>query len=145
LKPVSLITEEQIPATGEVLARAFAENPLMVYAQPDPELRHPTLSWWFAEIIRHGTDANRVYTHAPGGRVDGAAVWTLQQTGDDAPGGPDPDQLEEVFGPEALGRLAVFGEMQAAHVREMAGRRTGISSSLVSPRRFRARGSVELS
>jgi GNAT superfamily N-acetyltransferase len=118
---IALITEEQIPAAGEVLARAFADFPLSVHAQPDPELRHSPLSWWLAELIRQRTQATRVYTHAPGGHVDGVAVWMLQQTSDEVPGGPSADQMEERWGAAAAGRLAIFGEIQAVHVREMAG------------------------
>jgi hypothetical protein len=42
---ISLIAEEQIPAAGEMLARAFFHDPLCVYAQPHPEARMSQFTW----------------------------------------------------------------------------------------------------
>jgi hypothetical protein len=47
-----LIAEEQILAAGEVLARAFFNDPLCVYTQPDLEARMSQFTWLFTQFVR---------------------------------------------------------------------------------------------
>ena len=78
---ISLIAEEQIPAAGEMLARAFFHDPLCVYAQPDPEARMSQFTWLFTELIRAGARQRSVYASTCVYRPNGIAVWTPPQAG----------------------------------------------------------------
>jgi ribosomal protein S18 acetylase RimI-like enzyme len=67
------LTEPQIPAAGATLARAFHDDPLIVYAIPDPAERARLLPSVYARMIRFGFLAGEVYRTA--GAIDGVAVW----------------------------------------------------------------------
>jgi hypothetical protein len=51
------IAEDQILAAGEVLARAFFNDPLCVYTQPDREARMNQFTWLFAQLAQEGKRA----------------------------------------------------------------------------------------
>jgi hypothetical protein len=76
-----LIAGGQILAAGEVLARAFFNDPLCVYTQPDLEARMSQFTWLFSQIIREGARQGGVYTNALIGRPDGVAVWVPPRAG----------------------------------------------------------------
>jgi hypothetical protein len=97
---IALISEEQTLAAGEVLARAFADDPLCVYTQPDPEARMSLFTWIFTKLVREGADRGGVYTNAPIGRPDGVAVWMPPRAGGptaEAAVGGETDQMGQRF------------------------------------------------
>ena len=65
--------DAQIAAAGETFARAFHDDPLMVYTVPDPAERRRLLPDVYARMIRFGTLAGEVHTTA--GAIEGVAVW----------------------------------------------------------------------
>ena len=67
------LTEPQIPAAAATLARAFHDDPLMVYAIPDRAERARLLAPVYARMIRFGFIAGEVYATA--GALEGVAVW----------------------------------------------------------------------
>lgn len=67
------LADSQIPAAAATLAHAFQDDPLMVYAIPDPADRARLLPDVYARMIRFGTLAGEVY--ATTGALDGVALW----------------------------------------------------------------------
>lgn len=67
------LTDSQIPAAAATLARAFHDDPLMVYAIPDPAERTRLLPDVYARMTRFGVLTGEVYVTA--GAVEGVAVW----------------------------------------------------------------------
>ena len=67
------LTDSQIPAAAATLARAFHDDPLMVYAIPGAVERTRLLPEMYARMIRFGTLAGEVYVTA--GALDGVALW----------------------------------------------------------------------
>ena len=67
------LTDPQIPAAAATLARAFHDDPLMLYAIPDPAERARLLPDVYARMIRFGILAGEVYTTA--GTLEGVALW----------------------------------------------------------------------
>ena len=49
---ISLIADQQIPSAGKALARAFFNDPLCVFTQPDPEPRVSQFTWLFTDLVR---------------------------------------------------------------------------------------------
>src|SRR6516165_167204 len=84
---ISLITEEQIPAAGEMLALAFFDDPLCVYTQPDPGARMSQVAWLFTPLVRAGARQNGVYVSTFDHQPHGVAVWTPPQA--PAPAAPE--------------------------------------------------------
>jgi GNAT superfamily N-acetyltransferase len=78
---ISLITDQQIPAAGEMLARAFFNDPLCVFTQPDPHARLSQFTWLFTDLVRDAARQRSVYVSACVNRPHGIAVWTPPQTG----------------------------------------------------------------
>ncbi len=72
LKIVRLPSAE-IPTAAATLARAFHDDPLMVYAIPDPAERRRLLPEVYARMIRFGALTGEVYATADA--VEGVAVW----------------------------------------------------------------------
>jgi ribosomal protein S18 acetylase RimI-like enzyme len=67
------LTDSQIPAAATTLAHAFHDDPLMVYAIPDPSERTRLLPDLYARMIRFGVLTGEVYVTA--GAVEGVALW----------------------------------------------------------------------
>lgn len=61
-----------VPRVAALLARAFHEDPLMVYGIPDPEARTRLLPKLIGLNVRYGCRYGMVYVTAAG---DGAAIW----------------------------------------------------------------------
>ncbi len=78
---ISLIADQRIPAAGEVLARAFFNDPLCVFTQPDPEARMSQFTWLFTDLVRDAARQRSVYVSACVNRPNGVAVWTRPQAG----------------------------------------------------------------
>ncbi len=67
------LADSQIPAAAATLARAFHDDPLMVYAIPDQAERARLLPDVYARMVRFGTLAGEVYATASA--LDGVALW----------------------------------------------------------------------
>jgi len=67
------LNDAQIPAAAATLARAFHDDPLMLYAIPDPAERARLLPEVYARMVRFGALAGEVYVTA--GALDGVALW----------------------------------------------------------------------
>jgi ribosomal protein S18 acetylase RimI-like enzyme len=67
------LTDRQVPAAAATLARAFQDDPLMVYAIPDAAERARLLPEVYARMVRFGLLAGEVLTTA--GAPDGVALW----------------------------------------------------------------------
>lgn len=74
------LAADQLDEAGRVLARAFLDDPLMEYFDPDESRRRRWSPWWFAVACRTGFVSGAVYTTP--GVVAGVAVWlSSAQTG----------------------------------------------------------------
>lgn len=69
---VSLSKENIKPASG-VLARAFQESPINIYACPDAGVRKKKLPNAFESVLRYGIKYGRVYSTSD--QIEGVAVW----------------------------------------------------------------------
>lgn len=67
------LSESQIEAAGGLLARAFRDDPIMVYAVSDRAERERILPDFYSRMVRFGCLAGEVYTTA--GTTDGISVW----------------------------------------------------------------------
>lgn len=67
------LTGSQISAAAWTLARAFHDDPLMVYAIPDPAERMRLLPGVYARMIHFGYLAGEVYATAAA--LEGVALW----------------------------------------------------------------------
>ena len=63
----------QIRAAGEMLARAFHEDPFEMWLLPDDSKRAPVLAWVSEVWVRYCWKYGEVYTTAD--KVDGVAAW----------------------------------------------------------------------
>ena len=72
------LADSQITAAAATLARAFHDDPLMIYAVPDPAERTRLLPEMYARMIRFGTLAGEVYVTA--GPLEGVALWLPPNT-----------------------------------------------------------------
>lgn len=105
---LSPIAEEQIRAAGETLGRAFSEDPLCVYTQPDLEARITQFTSLFTQLIREEARRHGACAAARMERVDAVAVWTPPTP--KAPANEDAaaseiDQMQQRFGPMACHRF----------------------------------------
>ncbi|HUE85403.1 MAG TPA: GNAT family N-acetyltransferase [Vicinamibacterales bacterium] len=116
------LADEHVTKASAVLARAFFDDPLFVWVEPDAERRTQVLPWLMGIGTRYGTRFGEV--HGTVESLMGAAVWL-------PPGASivDPDRLEQagfvdpeaVLGPAALRRFGAFMEhAEALHLRDMA-------------------------
>ncbi|MBC7299799.1 GNAT family N-acetyltransferase [Nocardia salmonicida] len=74
---VSTATESDVTGCSQVLAEAFADDPLMAAIWPEAEERHRALPRYFAASLRHfHIPAGGVQIASdPGGNIGGVAVW----------------------------------------------------------------------
>ena len=61
-----------------VLARAFAEDPMIVHFFPDPEMRERFLPRFFQFRLKQGLRYGKVY--APSPKIEGVAIWRHSDT-----------------------------------------------------------------
>src|SRR5262249_3490872 len=73
------IGDGQIRAEGGVLARAFLNDPLCVYTQPDREARMNQFIWLFTQLAQEGAVQGGVYADTCTDRPDGVAIWMPPQ------------------------------------------------------------------
>ncbi|MFZ0658892.1 MAG: GNAT family N-acetyltransferase, partial [Candidatus Binataceae bacterium] len=69
------LPESQISAAAATLARAFHDDPLMVYTIPDPADRARMLPGVYAPMIRFGFLAGEIYATASADAPEGVALW----------------------------------------------------------------------
>lgn len=110
-----------VPALSGVLARAFQDDPVFSWLQPDPATRAATLPGFFAAMARHHFFAGGgVEVAESAGRIGGATLW-------DPPGRTVGSSLREIaVVPSAIrafrGRLnaarGVTDQMKAVHPEE---------------------------
>ncbi|MGE3269356.1 MAG: GNAT family N-acetyltransferase [Chloroflexota bacterium] len=62
----------EVSPAAEMLARAFAQDPLTALLAPDPARREAKAQWYFSVVARYGLAFGEVWTV---GNVDGAAIW----------------------------------------------------------------------
>ena len=67
------LKESQLDEAGEVLGRAFFDDPLMAYILPDEDTRSGKLSWFMRAGAKYGQLYGEVHTTPES--VDGAACW----------------------------------------------------------------------
>ena len=67
------MTAAQIAESGDVLGRAFFDDPLTTWVLPDDAKRAKILPWFFAKAATVGHRYGEVYTTP--GRVEGNAIW----------------------------------------------------------------------
>ncbi len=58
---------------AQMLARAFFDDPMVMYVVPDDDKRRRLLPWFFRIAARYGHAYGETFTTP--GKVDGAAVW----------------------------------------------------------------------
>lgn len=68
-----LLQQQQLDEAGEMLGRAFYDDPLMVYVLPDDEKRRRLLPWFMSTGARFGLRNGEVHTTPD--KIEGAAVW----------------------------------------------------------------------
>jgi GNAT superfamily N-acetyltransferase len=71
-EPVRL-AERQVAASGAVLARAMANDPVFTYILPDPVERERLMSPFMTALTRYGLLFGEVYVTA--GPVEASAIW----------------------------------------------------------------------
>ena len=70
---VTNLQAAQVDEVSQVLARAFFDDPMVMYVVPDDERRRRSLPWFFRLAARYGDRWGENYTTP--GRVAGAAIW----------------------------------------------------------------------
>jgi hypothetical protein len=71
--PAIRIRTSQLELVGNVLTRAFYDDPGVTYILPDAHARRQVLSWFFNSVAVHTSRlCGEIYTTA---NVDGAALW----------------------------------------------------------------------
>jgi ribosomal protein S18 acetylase RimI-like enzyme len=63
----------QLDEAVQMLARAFFDDPMIMYVVPDEDKRRRSLPWFFRLAARYGDRWGENFTTA--GKVDGAAIW----------------------------------------------------------------------
>lgn len=115
---VSFVTERKVSAAGEVLAQAFVDDPLCLYAQPDVGARLNQFAWFFAQLVRTGVEHEGAYCHSSLGRPDGVVVWKRLQAVESV---AELDEMEERFGPESYRRFTAYRHFEHVHRQCMTG------------------------
>jgi GNAT superfamily N-acetyltransferase len=153
---IELIPEDQIHAAGEILAQAFFNDPLCLYAEPNPEARIRGFGRFFTELVREGADMGEVYECALDDQPVGVAVWMPPWTGDageEAAAGSAQNHTKQLLGPAAARRFSdAYRHFEQVHHRLMTKphwlltllgvspccQRQGIGGALLAPRLQRA-------
>ena len=151
---VGLLDTSQIPGVGELLARAFQEDPVNRYVQPEFAHRLRGFAEVYAGFLRYASLAGRVWTTA--GPPRGAAIWLPPEHGamrTDLMVQAGLHLLPSMLGEEAADRLVQFiRHLESVHQRQMpgphwylmllgvdpAGQRRGLGGRLLKPALDRA-------
>jgi GNAT superfamily N-acetyltransferase len=118
------LPESQIQRAGEVMARAFFNDPLIVYMFPDVAQRARLLPLHFTPFIHYVHLFGEAF--ATGGDLQGVAVWLPPGELELRPEGMQQtrlDQAAELIGREALQRyLTMEKHIEPYHQTEVAAR-----------------------
>jgi ribosomal protein S18 acetylase RimI-like enzyme len=118
--PVAAAQRRDLRSMARVLARAFHDDPVMMWVVPDPAARARALPRMFATMIRHHYLRSGAPEVAGDGRLGAAALW-------DPPGGWKQSRLQELLMMpgflRAMGRYVPRGQrlmdlMHAQHPEE---------------------------
>jgi len=66
------LREDELQPAVEMLARAFADDPLTRLLSPDPARRQSKARWYFSAVARYAFAFGEVWTV---GEIDGVAIW----------------------------------------------------------------------
>jgi ribosomal protein S18 acetylase RimI-like enzyme len=102
---VTLMRPEQIGEVAAAMSRAFADDPLLVYALPDPSERAKRSQALFADGLRYAERVGAVYVPAEG-PIGAAMCWPLPYPELDPDDPANPDTLTALLGSEAGSRFA---------------------------------------
>jgi ribosomal protein S18 acetylase RimI-like enzyme len=115
------LTEENLEAAADSLARAFHNDPLQTYVFPDENERRMRSPAHFAPLLRYGMLFGEVLTTE--GKPLGAAVWLPPETWEVTPeraAAAGLDALPDVLGEEAANRFfSVLGSIEPYHHRDV--------------------------
>lgn len=115
------LSEGQIDQAGSLFARAFQDNPLLVYMEPDGKERARISPAFFSAFVRFGHLAGEVSTTQ---NVEGVSIWLPPEVVD-----LDPElmaqagitELPKVLGDEPFGRIMkFFGRLESLRKRDAA-------------------------
>ena len=110
------LAEREVPEAGGVLARAFFDDPLFVFIEPDDELRGRMLPWVMTQQTTYYRQVGEVY-RTPG-RLEAVALWRLMgQEGEEERGTPTwrdemPDRLGEAAYERFIQATAPLSDLQ---------------------------------
>ena len=116
------LKKAQIEEAGSVLARAFQNDPLMVYTIPDAAQRARLLPEYCTRMVRFGFLSDEVYTTADA--IEGVAVWLPPSVGwtRERVEAAGLHELSNILGGDAMGRFReVVGREAKARESAMAG------------------------
>jgi ribosomal protein S18 acetylase RimI-like enzyme len=115
------LTEENLEAAAESLARAFHNDPLQAYVFPDEDERAARSPAHFTPLLRYGMLFGKVLTTQD--KPLGAAVWLPPETWEVTPeraAAAGLDALPDVLGEEAAERFfSVLGAIDPYHHRDV--------------------------
>jgi ribosomal protein S18 acetylase RimI-like enzyme len=100
------LQESSINAVAEVLARAFFDDPLTIYVEPNESRRAQVLPVLYEVGTRYAHLFGEAYTTA--GHIEGAALWIAPDSGDfttDRMAAAGSGTSSAALGPEAFGRF----------------------------------------
>jgi ribosomal protein S18 acetylase RimI-like enzyme len=133
---LALVAEEEIHAAGEVLARAFVNDPLCVYTQPNRQARVIQFTWLFTQLAQQAAMQGGVYVNTRSDRPDGIAVWMPPLAGESTAEAvwSEMDQMAQRFGSEAYRRFTeAYRHFEHVHHQCMPGPHWYLALLGVSP------------
>ena len=146
---VTQLVASQIEEAGEVLGRAFFDDPATIYVLPEDAERADPLTWFMTGAARYGHIYGEVNTTEA--TVEGAAIWLPPENWEMSPERMEEaglGELESNFGPEAHERFNnFFGHLGELHERDVQPRHwylfilgvdpprqgQGVGSALIQP------------
>ena len=118
---VTQLVASQIEEAGEVLGRAFFDDPATIYVLPEDAERADSLPWLMTGAARYGHIYGEVNTTAAG--VKGAAIWLPPENWEMSRERMEEaglGELEARLGPEAHERFTdLFGHLGELHERDV--------------------------
>ena len=106
----------QMDESAQVLARAFYDDPMMMYIEPDDHRRVKMLPWFMTCGVKLANQFGEVYTTEG---IDGDACWLMpgdNEISEDRLLASGFSEASERIGEEAFGRFgAVLGHLDVLH------------------------------
>jgi len=149
-RDIAVLTEAQVDDAIAVLARAFIDDPLWSWIEPDTTLRAEVLPWFMGVSVRSGLVFGETYTTSDA--VLGVACWEPPRASASDPG-PGVSPSEGVAAPHYIGNnalrrfQAMIDHQKSFRTRDMttpywylallgiepAVQRSGVASMLIAP------------